>query len=103
MRALENKKMLMVIAPSELQSLVVSTVRRRGVGGYTAVPATGAGVTGLQSGIFNDSNVVIYIIMSEPRLRLVLEDFDALMTAGYRVKAIVLDIAILPRKPSAPE
>lgn len=103
MRALEHKKLLTIIAPSELQSMIVGTARRRGVGGYTTVSATGAGESGLRSGMLNsDSNVVIYIIMSEPRLLAVLEDLDALMTTGYRLKAIVSDVAILPRKPSAP-
>ncbi len=104
MRALEQKKLLTIIAPVELQNFIVSALGRRGVGGYTAVPATGAGVSGLRSGMLNsDSNVVIYVIMSEPRLLTVLKDMDSLMTAGYRLKAIVSDISILPRKPSTPE
>ncbi|MEW6153402.1 MAG: transcriptional regulator [Actinomycetota bacterium] len=103
MRPLEHKKLLMVIAPSELQALVVKTARHRGVGGYTIVPATGAGESGLRSGMLNsDSNVVIYIIMSESRLLKVLEDLDALMSVGHRLKALVSDIAIMPRKPAVP-
>lgn len=50
----------------------------------------------------SDANVVLYVIMSEPRPRTVLKDIDALMTAGYRLKAIVSDIEILPRKPLYP-
>ena len=41
---------------------------------------------------------MIHIILSERRLMGVLEDIDALMERGYRIKAIVQDIQILPRK-----
>jgi hypothetical protein len=99
MRALEHKKMLMLIAPRDLQRLLVDTLRGVGIGGYTAVPASGAGTTGLQSGFLDsDSNVVIYVILSEERLLRALEQVDALMRAGYRIKALVQDIAMLPRK-----
>ncbi|MCS6853766.1 MAG: hypothetical protein NZ523_03260, partial [Elioraea sp.] len=77
----------------------IDTLKRREIGGYTLVPCTGAGTTGLRSGMLGvDSNVLIYVIMSEARLQRVLQDIDALMRGGYRVKAIVQDIAIMPRK-----
>ncbi|MDW8443484.1 MAG: hypothetical protein RML45_03610 [Acetobacteraceae bacterium] len=99
MRPLENKKLLTLIAPVELQRLLIDTLKRREIGGYTLVPCTGAGTTGLRSGMLGvDSNVLIYVIMSEARLQRVLQDIDALMRGGYRVKAIVQDIAIMPRK-----
>jgi nitrogen regulatory protein PII len=102
MRPLEHKKLLTLITSRDLQRLVVETLRGCGVGGYTVVPATGAGTSGLQSGFFDsDSNVVIYVIMSEERLLRVLEEIDRLMRGGYRIKALVSDIAILPRKPQA--
>lgn len=81
--------------------MIIEAARRRGVGGYTVVQASGAGASGIQSGMFNiDSNILIYIILSEARLAKVLEDIDEMMRQGYRVKAIVSDIAILPRKPA---
>lgn len=99
MRTLEPKKLLMLITSRELQRLVLETARGCGVGGYTVVPASGAGASGVQSGLLDsDSNVVIYIILSEQRLGQLLPEIDRLMDAGYRVKALVLDIAILPRK-----
>jgi nitrogen regulatory protein PII len=99
MRALEQKKLLTIIAPSELQRLVLETLGRRGIGGYTVVPATGAGASGMRSGmLFSDSNVVIYIIMSAHRLENVLEDIDDMMQRGYRIKAMIQDISLLPRK-----
>jgi len=103
MRPLEHKKLLTIIAPRELQRLIIDTLRERGIGGYTVVSATGAGASGLRSGVFDsDSNVLIYIILSEARLMTVLEDIDALMRGGYRLKALVSDIAILPRKELPP-
>jgi PII-like signaling protein len=104
MRALETKKLLTIIAPVELQRLIVETLNGRGIGGYTVVPATGAGTTGLRLGMLvSDSNVVIYVIMSEARLARVLEDIDAMMRGGYRLKALVQDIQILPRKGAGSE
>ena len=104
MRAIERKKLLTLIAPRELQRLLLDTLQRRGIGGYTVVPASGAGASGLQSGMLDaDSIVVSYIILSEPRLLAVYEDIDRLMRAGYRVKAFSHDIDILPRKPRGPE
>lgn len=102
MRTLEHKKLLTLITSRDLQRLVIDTARRCGVGGYTVVPASGAGASGVQTGILDsDSNVVIYIILSEPRLMTLLAEIDGLMDAGYRVKALVSDIAILPRKAGA--
>lgn len=99
MRALEQKKLLTLIAPRNLQRLLIDTAKRCGIGGYTAVPATGEGAGGLQSGgLDSDSNVVIQIILSEARLQTLLPEIDVLMSAGYRVKAMVSDISILPRK-----
>jgi len=100
MRPLEHKKLLTIIAPREFQRLIVEALKTREVGGYTIVPATGAGASGLRSGLLGaDANVLIYVILSERRLEGVLDDLDALMRGGYRLKALVSDIAILPRKP----
>ncbi len=101
MRQIEQKKLLTIIAPGELQRKVIEALKKHGIGGYTVVSATGAGASGLRSGMLvSDTSVVIYIIMSEPRLLSVLEDLDVMMSRGYRVKAFFQDISILPRKPS---
>lgn len=99
MRPLEPKKLLTIIAPVELQRLIIETLKKREIGGYTIVQATGAGTSGLRTGMLgSDYSVMIYIIISEARLQGVLEDIDAMMRGGYRLKALVQDIDILPRK-----
>ena len=102
MRRLEQKKLLTIITARELGKMIIEAARRRGVGGYTVVQASGAGASGIQSGMLDiDSNVLIYIILSEQRLIILLEDLEGMMARGYRLKAIVSDISILPRKPTA--
>jgi hypothetical protein len=101
MRPIEQKKLLTLIASEELVRTIVDTLRAHGVGGYTIVPATGAGTTGIRSGALTDSTMLIYVILSEARLMRVLEDIDAMMLRGHRVKALFQDISILPRKGSA--
>ena len=104
MRALEQKKLLTIITARELERRVIEAARKRGIGGYTVVSASGAGAFGVQAGMLDiDSNILIYIILSEPRLHQVLEDIDAMMRQGHRLKAIVTDISILPRKRRADE
>jgi len=101
MRRLEHKKMLTIITARELEKTVIQTARLRGVGGYTVVAASGAGASGIQSGMLDiDSNILIYIILSESRLTGLLDDLEHLMKRGHRLKAIVSDISILPRKPA---
>ncbi len=103
MRKIENKKLLTIITPGELQRMVIEQLKKRGIGGYTVVSASGAGTAGLQHGmLMSDSSVIIYIIMSEQRLERVLVDMDKFMSRGYRVKAFYQDISILPRKKSKP-
>ena len=98
-RQLEPKKILILIVAKPLQRMVIETLAPRGIGGYTISTVTGAGTSGLNTGALpSDSNVMIHIILSERRLVGVLEDIDALMERGYRIKAIVQDIQILPRK-----
>lgn len=102
MRRLEQKKLLTIITARELEKMIIEAARRRGVGGYTVVEASGAGASGIQSGMLDvDSNILIYIILSEPRLITLLNDLENMMQRGHRLKAIVSDIAILPRKPAA--
>jgi nitrogen regulatory protein PII len=103
MRPLEQKKLLTIITARELEKRIIETARRRGVGGYTVVQASGAGASGIQSGMLDvDSNILIYIILSEARLMPLLEDIDEMMRRGHRLKAIISDITILPRKPVSP-
>lgn len=101
MRTLEQKKLLTIITAYAFKNVVTETLKNRGVGGYTLVDATGVGAFGVQSGALDsDSNLLIYVIISEARLNLLLQDLDELMNRSYRLKVIVTDIAILPRKPS---
>lgn len=100
MRRLENKKLLTIICGRELEATVLSAAKRRGVGGYTVVQASGMGASGIQSGMLDaDSNILVYIILSEGRLIRLLDDLEALLLRGYRLKAMASDIALLPRKP----
>ena len=102
MRSLEQKKLLTIITAHAFKNIVIEVLKKREVGGYTVVDATGVGAFGVQSGVLDsDSNVLIYVILSQARLDLLLEDMDALMSRSYRLKVIVTDISILPRKKSA--
>ena len=99
MRRLEPKKLLTIITSRAFEKMIIEAVCQRGVGGYTVVQASGAGSSGIQSGmLYGDSNVLIYIILSEARLITVLDDLDDMMRRNYRIKVIVTDISILPRK-----
>ena len=51
MRRLEQKKMLTIIASRPIEKIIVEVLRTRGVGGYTMVNASGAGASGIQSGM----------------------------------------------------
>jgi len=102
MRTLEQKKLLTIIAAHPFKSIIIETLRGRGVGGYTMVDAKGVGAFGVQSGsLQSDTNLLIYVIISEARLKLLLADLDELMNRSYRIKVLVTDIAILPRKQSS--
>ena len=79
--------------------MLIAAMTKRGIGGYTVVQAHGPGASGIQSGMLEgDTNILIYVIISEARLVSVLDDLELLMKRGHRLKAIVSDIAILPRK-----
>ena len=99
MRPLEQKKMLTIITSRAFEKMIIDALRKRGVGGYTVVQASGAGASGIQSGMLDgDSNILIHVILSEARLVTLLDDFDDMMNRDYRIKVIVTDISILPRK-----
>lgn len=99
MKRLEQKKLLTLITARELEKMLIEAMTRHGIGGYTVVQASGAGTFGIQSGMLEgDTNILIYVIISEPRLVKVLDELEALMKRGHRLKAIVSDISILPRK-----
>ena len=100
MRKLEQKKFLTIITAQQLEKMILDRLRKYEIGGYTIVTAHGAGASGVQSGMLDiDTNILIYIILSDPRLEKVLVEIDKMMDQGYRLKAIVTDIDILPRKP----
>ena len=99
MRRLQPKKLLTLITSRAFEKMIIEALRTRGVGGFTVVNASGAGASGIQSGMLDsDSNILIYVILSEARLVTLLDDFDDMMSRGYRIKVVVTDISILPRK-----
>lgn len=99
MRRLQPKKLLTIITSRAFERMIIDALRKRGVGGYTVVQASGAGASGIQSGMLDsDSNILIYVILSEARLVTLLDDFDDMMNRDYRIKVIVTGISILPRK-----
>ena len=98
MRQMEQKKLLTIITSRALEKMIIEAVRRRGVGGYTVVNASGAGVSGIQSGMLDsDSNILIYVVLSEDRMETVFDKLEDMMQRGYRIKVIVSDISLLPR------
>ena len=99
MRRLQPKKLLTIITSRAFEKMIIEALRKRGVGGYTVVNASGAGASGIQSGMLDsDSNILIYVVLSEARMESVLDDLDDMMQRGYRIKVIVTDISLLPRK-----
>ena len=98
MKRLEQKKMLTIITSRAFEKIIIQALRGRGVGGYTVVNASGAGASGIQSGMLDsDSNILIYVVLSEARMEFVFDDLDDMMQRGYRIKVIVTDISLLPR------
>ncbi len=97
MRSLETKKQLTIITAKQLENMVVETLGGHGCSGHTVVLAHGAGAFGVQSGMFDaDSNILIYAVMNEDRLAGVLQDINAMMDRGHRLKAVVNDVTVLP-------
>ena len=102
MRRLQPKKLLTIITSRALEKMIIDALRKRGVGGYTVVNASGAGASGIQSGMLDsDTNILIYVILSEARLAILLDDLDDMMSRSYRIKVVVTDISILSHKNAA--
>ena len=98
MRRLEQKKLLTIITSRAFEKIIIQALRGRGVGGYTVVNASGAGASGIQSGMLDsDSNILIYVVLSEERMEAVFDKLEDMMQRGYRIKVIVSDISLLPR------
>lgn len=96
MRILQPQKCLSLIAPLQLQRLLIETAQRFGMSGYTAVPATGSGHSGLQAGFLDShTNVVLTILLSPEQLDALLPELDALMDSGYTMKVMVSDVSVL--------
>lgn len=99
MRRLEQKKLLTIITSRAYEKMIIEALRESGVGGYTVVSASGAGASGIQSGMLDsDSNILIYVVLSEDRMESVFDNLEDMMQRGYRIKVIVSDISLLPRK-----
>ena len=98
MRRLEQKKLLTIITSRAYEKMIIEALRECGVGGYTVVNASGAGASGIQSGMLDsDSNILIYVVLSEDRMETVFDKLEDMMQRGYRIKVIVSDISLLPR------
>jgi hypothetical protein len=100
MQRIERKKRLTIITAGAPESMLIAAITKRGIGGYAIVQAHGAGASGIQSGMLEgDASILIYVIISDGRLVSVLDDLESLKR-GHRLKAVVSDIAVLPRKAS---
>ena len=98
MRRLEQKKLLTIITSRAYEKMIIEALRECAVGGYTVVNASGAGASGIQSGMLDsDSNILIYVVLSEDRMETVFDKLEDMMQRGYRIKVIVSDISLLPR------
>ncbi len=93
------KKVVNVVASAELESLLVRTAERLNAGGYTIMPARGAGSTGVQSGMLDvDSNIAFVMVVAEAQLAPVLEELDRLSKRGYQMIVYVTDAHVLRRQ-----
>lgn len=102
MQRLRPEKLLTIIASSVLESTLIEIVRKHGVSGYTIVQASGAGTSGVQSGMLDiDTNILMHIVLPESRVSVLLDQIEHLMHRGHHLKVFVSDIGVLTRKGEA--
>lgn len=100
MKRLIPEKLLTIIASGELENTLVEIARRRGVSGYTVLQASGAGSSGVQSGMLDiDTNILIYIMLPESAVGPLLDDLQRLIRKSYHIKVFASDIMVLPLGP----
>jgi nitrogen regulatory protein PII len=96
MKRLSPEKLLAIIGPSALTDTLTEMLRRNGISGYTLLQASGAGTSGPQTGMLDiDSNIMLYVILSEERVPALLDEIERLMRKGHHLKAFVSDAAVL--------
>lgn len=99
MKRLRPEKLLTIIASSVLESILVGMVRKQGASGYTIVQASGAGSTGVQSGMLDiDTNILMHIVLPDERVPLMLDQLEAMMKKGHHLKVFVSGIGVLMRQ-----
>ncbi len=96
MKRLRPEKMLAIISPTELTETLTNMLHREGVSGYTLLQTSGFGSSGPQTGMLDiDTNVLIYVILSEERVSTLLDDLERLLRKGYHLKVFVSDVGLL--------
>jgi len=96
MHRLFPEKLVTIITTDVLENILVSTVRRRGVSGYTIVRAHGAGSGGVQSGmLWTDTNIKFHVIIPPDRLSGLLDDLEQLNHKGHHLTVCVSDVSVL--------
>lgn len=99
MKRLSPEKLLTIIAAVELEDTLVEKARKRGVSGYTVIQASGAGSSGVQTGMLDiDTNILMKIILPEPRVSPLLDDLERMIRKGHRLKVFVSEVMVLSPK-----
>ncbi len=99
MKRLRPEQLLTIIASSVLESTLVEMVRKHGASGYTIVQASGAGSTGVQSGMLDiDTNILMHIVLPEARIPPLLDRLEQMMQKGHHLKVFVSGIGVLARQ-----
>lgn len=103
MKRLRPEKLLTVIVAAALAETLTNMLHRNGITGYTLLQASGSGSTGLQTGMLDgDSNILLYVVLSEERVSTLLDDIERLIRKGHRFKVFVSDVAVLAIEPRGP-
>ena len=103
MKRLCPEKLLAIISPTALTETLTNMLRRKGISGYTLLQTSGVGSSGPQTGMLDiDTNVLLYVILSEERVSTLLDDLERLMHKGHHLKVFVSDVGLLTLQQSEP-
>lgn len=103
MKRLRPEKLLAIISPTALTETLTNMLRREGISGYTLLQTSGFGSSGPQTGMQDiDSNVLLYVILSEERVSALLDDLERLLRKGHHLKVFVSDVGLLALEQSKP-
>lgn len=99
MKRLRPEKLLTIIASSALESTLVELVRKHDISGYTIVEASGAGSSGVQSGMLDiDTNILMHVVLPESRVSPLLDRLERMIRKGHHLKVFVSGIGVLARE-----